>query len=587
MAKRVDIQKLRDKRVNEDYMLELRSHRTQMLSAWHARIGTVDRLYRGEWQTTFPDETVQQELPHVMNLVQVTLDDVSRLVTESNPSVRCFPASDTEADQKNAYLREAIAETYWERNHGDILAPKLAMDLAGAGACFLVVDATDKDIPCVHRIDPRMAFPDVHNGIIQDLLVAQTIKLRVAARLFPRLGLEQYDDPEICDSVELLEYYSADECVQAVVLSKGGSPIPEGYLETARWSPGVLPVAFAMLDSFDGEFRGMFDQISGGLNTKNRIVKLMLDYSDRLVYAPKVSKGLLNPEEVDGPDAHFRLDPNVADASMGRMGPAGNSPDLWRILEYLEREQRHGVSYPAQRGGDVSQSIASAAFVASTQGALTSTVRNLQRLLASLRSNLNAICFEIDEKHMGSENGEALTKPLVRPVGKKKEYTPVRDIRGRYDSLVLYGAGAGLDRMNADVRIIQHLSTGLISRETAREQIDYLAQDGEENDRIQKEMAETALVQKFLTEAPWNVISEVYALMAETGKPLPEAITQIMGEQQEQQAGPPVPGAPTGAPPGRPPEPESAQSQQLAIQKGQTEPKFQGPPITSVLVRNN
>lgn len=579
----VDIQRVSDLRVNEEFMVGLRAHRTHNYSAWKSRIDTVDKLYRGEWNTVFPDETSEQELPHVMNLVQVTLDDVARLVSEALPSVTCYATGDEERDQKNAYIREAIAETYWGVNNGEILTPKLAQDLLGTGACFLVVDTTDKDYPCIHRIDPRMAFPDTHNGQLFDLLVNQSMKVRVAAHLFPRLELMRYDNPEICDSVEVLEYYSKKECVQAVLLTKGGMPIPGGYIEVKRWDPeGVLPVAFAQLDSFDGDFRGMFDQITGSLATKNRLIKLTLDYTDQLVYAPVVSKGLLNPEVKYGPSAHYRLDPNIMDAQMGRLSPAGSSPQLFQVLEYLDREQRSGVAYPAQRQGEVSQSIASASFVASTQGQLTSTVRNCQRLLGSVRKQLNAICFALDERFMDHP------KPLLRPVGKKKEYSPSRDIKGQTDSIVSYGAGAGLDRMNADVRVLQHLGAGLISRETAREQIDYLAQDGEEADRINREMAESALTQKFLSEAPWDVIVQVWDEMAK-GTSMAEAIATVQKASQAEAAA-----AQAGGPPGTPgpvPEDPSAAEAQLALQKGggqagaPSQPKLQGPPITSILVR--
>lgn len=577
----VDIQKLRDKRINEDYMLDIRMHRTHLLGDWKTRIEKVDRLYRGEWDVIFPDETSREELPHIMNLVQTAMDDVAKLVSEATPSVKCFPADDSEPAAKNAYLREAIAETYWDRNRGDILAPKLAMDLVGTGACFVVVDTTDKSYPCLHRIDPRMAYPDTHNGILYDLLVAQTMKVRTAAKLFPRLELERFDNPDFCDGAEVLEYYSRTECVQAVLLTKSSKPIPNGYLEVRHWDPeGVLPVAFAQADSFDGEFRGMFDQVTGSLGTKNRIVKLMLDYTDQLVYSPLVSKGLLNPETQFGPNAHFRLDPNVQDAQMGRIGPGGPAPQLERILHFLDQEQRAGVNYPAQRQGEIKQSIASASFVAATQGPLTSTIRNIQRLLGFVREQLNAICFELDEKFMNEP------KPLVRSVGAKKEYTPASSIKGMYDSQVTYGAGAGLDRMNADVRVLQHLGAGLISRETARKQIEYLSPDGEEHDRINREMAEQAFAQKFLTEAPWDMVAAVFTAMAD-GKSLMDAVKEVMGEQA--QSGPAAAPAPTGTP-GPVPAEQSAAQEQLALQKGQTagpgtEPEFMGQPITSILVR--
>lgn len=578
----LDPQRLADVRINEDTLVELRSHRTTNMSAWKARIDKVDKLYRGDWHSVFPDETVEQALPYVMNMVQMGMEDVARLVSESLPSVRAFPESDSEEAQRNAYLREAIAETYWEMSHCDLLVPRLAMDLIGAGACFLVVDTADQRYPCIHRIDPRMAYPDVHDGRIQDLLVHQVMKVRQAARLFPRFAeeLAAYDRPDVADAAEVIEYYSEYECVQAVILTRAGKPIKQGVKIVKRWEPdiGMAPVAFAMLDTFDGEFRGMFDQVAGSLNAKNRVVRLILDHADQLVYAPIVSKGLLNPDERPGPFAHYRLDPSVQDAQMGRLSPAGASLDIWRLMEFLEREQRAGVAYPAQRHGQVDQNIASAAFVASTQGQLTTVVRNVQRLLAGMREQLNEVCFRLDERHLNEE------KPLIRPVGRRKTYVPKRDIGGKYYTQVIYGAGAGLDRLNADVRVLQHMSMGLISKETAREQIDYLPQDGEEQDRINRELAETALVQKFLAEAPWDMVAKVYLEM-EDGKPMAEAIRKVMEEGQEPPPGAaPVPEGPS--PLGPPPSPGAALGERLALQKGLLNaPQSVSTPLRKLLVR--
>lgn len=597
-----ELERLKDARINESQLVELRSGRTHRLQEWHERVNKVDALYRGDWTVVFPGEASETDLPHVMNLVQVTLEDIDRLVSEARPSVKCYPASDNEEAQKNAYLREGVAFTYGEVNNWDVVRPRLAMDLAGTGAAFVAITKDPKSLyPSWHRIDPRFAFPDTHNGVLQDLLVAQSMKLRQAARLFPQLGLEQYDDPNKVDSCEIVEYYDDHEAVQGVLLMHAGQPVKGGVFITKRWEHGlgVVPVAFAQLDSFDGDFRGMFDQITGSLATKNRIVKLVLDYTDQQVYAPIVSKGLMNPDEALGPMAHFRLDPNVPDAQLGRLVPAGSSPQLFALLEYLEREQRGGVSYPAARQGEVSQSIASASFVASTQGSLTSVVRNLQRLLSFVQEQANVVSFKLDERYLNE------TKPLAMPVGPKKTYKPSSTIDGQYLNTVIYGAGGGLDRMNADVRVLQHLSAGLISRETAREQIEYLPQDGEENDRIEREMAGSALAQKFLTEAPWDLVAQVYARM-DDGRSLAEAIKDVMAQQQQQQEQQ-QPTSPTleaeAQTPGPKPTPDSPMEEQLALQKGggqagagpapagpagagpQAEPTFQGPPIQQVLVR--
>lgn len=576
----VDIRKLNEWRVNEDYLTDVRNHRVTNFGAWKTRLDRVDALYRGDWSTVFPDETVETLTPIVQNIVKVSMDDISNLVSESIPSLRVWPSDDSERAQKKAYVVEAIAETYWEASDANKLVPQLTMDLIGAGGAFLVIDVKNQTYPRLRRIDPRMCYPDTWNGQLQDLFVTQTMNLRQAARVFPEFEDMFTLQPSNTVKVEVWEYYSEDECVQAFALVKGGKVIKNSTEIVKRWRPSCMPAAMAKLDTFDGEFRGMFDQIDGSLRTKNTIVQLLMDYTDQITYAPIVSKGLLNEDEAPGPNAHYRLDPNVPDAQVGRLQPAGSSPQLFALLEYLESEQRGASAYPTTRQGNVSQSIASASFVASTQGQLTSVVRNVARLLGGLREDATRKALSLDKEYL------KFSKPLYRSVGKVKTYEP-DDIPERVFIKTVMSASSGIDRMNGDVRVMQLLGAGLISKETAREQLDFLPQDGEEADRIDREMAAMAMAQKFLTEAPYDQVSKVWEVMA-SGIGLPEAIAKVMGEMAAEQAAAAQAQAPAG-PEGAPPAgagPMQAEADQTALEKGGSpaDLKLAPPPLTQIMV---
>lgn len=573
-------------RIYEADLIDWRSFRIQTMQDHKRRLRVLDQLYRGDWSEIFPDESIMRENPFVMNLVQVGMDDIAKLVTEAVPSIRCAPSKDTTKAEGEATVREAIAATYWEMNEGEMLVPRLAMDLAGAGFCAAAayVDK-DADYPCLHRIDPRNAYPDVVNGKLLDMLVVEEINVRSAAKLFPDLGLDT--DPTIVgEKVEIVHYYSAQECLQAII-SNTHLKTQQAHI-TRRWNPnGVLPVAFAQLDSYDGAFRGMFDQVTGSLQTKNRIVKLILDYTDQQVYAPIVAAGLLNPEDPPGPGTLYRLDPNAVGAKMERLSPAGSSPQIFNILEYLDREQRGGTSYPSARQGDVTQSIASASFVASTQGQLTSTVKNIQRLIASLRVRLNTICFQLDEMFLD------YSKPLVRPVGTKRMYTPSKDISGQYKNQVLYGAGSGLNRVDADVRVMQLVGGGIISKEEAREQVDFINDPASTAVKVEFEATQGAVLQKFLAEAPLELTMKALVLQSE-GLTLAEAIQQISQEQAAQAAQTPPTGeaAPAGAAPAGPEgaPPNAALENQAMAAGGMPEgqgAQWQAPPqpLTNIVVK--
>jgi hypothetical protein len=131
--------------------------------------------------------------------------------------------------------------------------------------------------------------------------------------------------------------------------------------------------------------------------------------------------------------------------------------------------------------------------------------------MADLRKQLHYICFKIEEKWLDKN------KPLLRAVGKKKTYTPGADIDGVYEHRILFGAAAGMDRQYADVRVLQHVGSGLISKQTARGQLDYLDDPTSEQNYIDKEQLSTVLFQRFSAD-PNTPLSAVAEALVEMGK---------------------------------------------------------------------
>jgi hypothetical protein len=92
------------------------------------------------------------------------------------------------------------------------------------------------------------------------------------------------------------------------------------------------------------------------------------------------------------------------------------------------------------------------------------------------------------------------------------------------------------------------------------------------------EMAKAALAQKFLQEAPWDMVAKVLKEMDE-GIPLSEAVQRVMDESEA------APETPTGSEMSSQPGPqESPMAEQLAMQKGRTQVEFPKNPLTNILV---
>lgn len=506
-------------RVNEAYLYDIREGRQDTFGDWKDRILEARELANGDFTVTDPNGHTYSEKPYILNFAEAMPRDVSRLVGESIPIVRAFPHEDSQKARTNAKIREAIGETIVWANRGGILRPQWAMDLVFAGAAFGVswVDSSS-DYPRYTRVDPMNALPDVVNGVLQNLLVHQRMKLRQADAMWPDAGLSQavnradiYSDEE----VEVWDYYEAGYCFKAVALlnRSNGAPVADGGITIVeRWDPGTdgPTAAMVQLPSHDGGFRGMLDQLKGSLEAKNRTVKYMIEYAHQEVYAPFEAKGIINANQPPGPRTVYQHDPQVPDSRIGRVPPAGSAPQLFALLQLLDEDMRGMLAYPAARQGQIEGSYASGSFINASQGPLSTLVRGVQDLIAELQGELLTQCMELDEKHLDFE------KPMIRAIHKQPVYTPHSDIKGRHLIQVIYGAGAGVDRSTADVRILQFKGANLISDETARDQIDFL-RDSSEGERIEREATAKAILQRFLADPNSDMETLIDLHLAQAG----------------------------------------------------------------------
>jgi hypothetical protein len=247
------------------------------------------------------------------------------------------------------------------------------------------------------------------------------------------------------------------------------------------------------------------------------------------------------------------LDDDVDGAGVSRLAPAAPAGTVWGMLNYTDQQESREAIEPSSRVGSVQQSIASGSFVYSTQGALTSFVTEMQDCMSDLREQLNTVMCRIDEEWMD------FSKPLLKSVGKKKMYTPSKDIDGWYHHTIEFGATAGLDRVNGDTRVLNHLSARLIDRGTARDQIDYLDDDTSIQEKIDRENVADALLQRFATDpaTPISSLANIWLKMGSGGSlvaAMEEVVPELVAAEQASQ---PQAGAPAAAEPGAPP-PEGA-----------------------------
>lgn len=537
---------VRNARVMDDYAVD-----------WKTRTEVFDNLYAGRWQLVWPNEFTEETEPLVANIVRFGTDDIAALVAENQPQVRFDPASDDASDVEHAYLLEQIAHTHWEFNErrtADALESLLPMDLIATGAAFVAVTVSPgESYPVYTRLDPRGCYPTFAQGRLVDLLVVTRMKPREAEAAYG-FRLDDLFTPQETSSVreiEILDYYTMTHVWRAVALAgkDGRAYASSGLGQVWHHDLGRVPVAWAVTRGADGRIRGLFDSTKGILWAQNRLLTLIVDYADQEVYAPWYAYDIINDRDAPGPRTIYRG--RSPDARIQRVAPAGSNPQLFAVLEYLERQVRANASYPAQRQGEVSQSIASASFVDRTLGQLATTVKQVQRRLAHLRRQLIEVGFSVDRAFLDER------KPLLSPYKDRDSYVPSRDIPETYRCRVTYGAGAGLDALNKRAALHQDLAAGIISLEDAREQTDYLIKPGEVAAKRQREQVEEAILQRMVTDPQIGIdtLLRLAALLAD-GDTVLEAATKMAAlEEQaraEQQAAagtggvlPPEPAPPT------------------------------------------
>jgi hypothetical protein len=536
--------------VTEEYILTQFNYHydSQMFREWKDRMEQGDRLYQGDLAGLFPNENALPDIPYVENKFKNALHDLARLASEGRGAVKFFAEGDRDRDMKRARLREAINSGYWMFNRMQRREHQLYLDLAGSGAMGIAAYYDDRSpYPQIHRLDPRFCYPDVRDGHIQTLLKAESVKERVLAHQFPNLGLD--GSGENSRDAYFVVYYDEEEVAEAVLIAN-----PQGKYENARFATkpwkhnlGVIPVAFETLDTYDGAFHGLLEQLAGPLMVRNKAMRFMVDLMEQMAHAPIFEIGVENWDTEPGPMTVYHGDPNAERVEMSRIPPAAPAQSMWQLLGYMGDQEEREAIQPPSRAGQVSQSIASGSFVDRTQGQLTSVVKELQDKLASVREQMNEICMKTDETWMDK------TKPLVHPVAGKNTYTPSEDIKGWYFHEVKFGAGAGLDRLNTDTRVFNALGARLISRETAREEaLDYVNDVADEQDKIDRENLQDAIFQRMVQNpaTPLSSIGQVWLEMKLKGASFEEALEEKMPEIIEQEKAIAAGGA---APPGAPP----------------------------------
>jgi hypothetical protein len=280
------------------------------------------------------------------------------------------------------------------------------------------------------------------------------MKMGSASLDLQRFIREKFSPKEL----ECVDVFASDWILRSVVYrdAERGQETSQ-ILVSFKNDTGICPVQVAPRYSWTLDPMSALDDTRGVARTRNRQMKLMLDYFAKLVYGPTVVWRIQNPD--------FRRHvwrALSADAYAKPLGAESMSPHALALFGMLEEQERTGKVALEAREGDVDLNKATAAYLTRAQSKAASVVKSMARSFASMKRHLNEAAMAQDE-HWCNAKKEITGSRRGRRF--RITYTPREAIRGDYQNRVMYGTVTGVDRPTEHVLDIQKFDRGAMSLE--------------------------------------------------------------------------------------------------------------------------
>ncbi len=512
------------------------SRRDWLIEKWQShkmRVETVTNIVTGEWYVEWPDLAQTPEAPTIANIVEMGINHWSAVGGAILPSVRVplNKAADRRKEKSAARKRERRVRELWEASNASEVAALAWGDYAGTGSAVLGAWANfqesdpSKRNPFLLRYDPRHTYllkDDLGN--VTELLVARKMSSGELAVMYPEY-VGYFNENEDND-VEEWFWYEQDRMTYALVdVSKDGRKGSRHQLIVDEpWDLGFVPAWEVTRPSFDGERRGVFDQTVHILRTMHRLMLMTIFSTEEHAFPTIASFDAVNPEDF-GPGAHIQL--RSSEGRIDRVGPASHF-DVKDLIARLGDEAGRQSVFPQQLEGQPGASIVSARGINASMGALDARLALAHKQFEVGFGKVSGFLLALDEVFC---DGEKTIVGDTRDTSEAEDYMPSKDVAGSWVAKATYGIGAGSDPANIEVRLSMHLGNGLISRETAREQLPFLEDPDAEPIKQFREAMQDSLVTGILTlsqQGDPSMAAEALKLVRTGEKSLDEIVDELV-----------------------------------------------------------
>jgi hypothetical protein len=469
--------------------------RVALFASRDERNRDIAAVMEGRFHEAFPNFfRSPSDRPLVSNALRVAAEDYSQMLAKL-PTISAPKEKDTKREQRQADKRGRIAvRGYWADWNWPVQALQGALWFLMYGyvpVCIWPYN-TPKQLrsPLAEFADPAGYYPGpvehygaqpvdgfvtfelpcAHIGLLWPEVRSRLTKVNPWSGM--RVPLEDQD------KVPVARYHGRDEIT--MFLPREREMLYQWPMPAKLARPTLLCAARpgVKLEAMEGQF----DQLLGVLLGQARMTALLLMYGEEQVMAP-----IEIDEDVrwqEGPKAIMRRPRGAAPAQkVGLQMPA----DVWRELDIFEQHLYKGSRRPATRDGQSPVSYATGKGIDALGGATVDTqLSTYQTIWSWLNTETLASGMCVDEAFYPNER---------KPIGELDEtYVPVDDLAGRYWLEATYGILLGVNPSYFTVMVSQLIAAGLISRETAMEQLPNLAELGREKERLRGEQGEQAIM---------------------------------------------------------------------------------------------
>lgn len=497
-----------------------------------AEVTLVTNVRRGDWHLLDPDAfSDAYPRPIVANMIDVQGRHAAAALSPL-PSMRCRASSQgaSQAAKSRADMRTKIVNHYIERSKVEAQMQTGADQFAALGLIVAqIVPNFEDKMPDILIRDSRNFYP-VWDGKGRTIEAAHVFNMRVVdiVAQYPEAG-PLLNRPGVGKNVSgqgrVVEVTHHDDGkfislfvndANGLMLSRVRNPVGK-----------CLFVCTARETGEPGYIRGMFGDLPWAQLARNEMQMLTLEATAKAVQAPIA----VTPDVTDvpvGPDALIK---SMNPKDIHRVG-LDVPREAFMTIDHFSSELRQGAITPEALGGSIDASVVTGKGVQELMAGYSQQVAMMQGTLTGFFEYVACLCFEVDQALWGD------VEKAIDGVKDGNEYsikyTPNKDINGNYTVDVTYGTSTGLDPNRHLVWLLQLVSAGLFSRDTALRELPYTINPDDEVSKIQVEQGRDALM------AAVSGLAQGIGAMAQNGMDPSGTVAQIAQFVDELEKGQPI-----------------------------------------------